>query len=133
MKIVKNLRNSAIAFAAILAISSTSPVAAAGTDPQGVEFKFIGKLQNQPLLQVTFNNPEETEFLVQVIDEYDNVLYKDYVKATNTTKKFMLNTEDLGDVGVRFEITGRKSNKTVVFAVNRNARVVEDLVVNQIK
>ena len=132
MKIVKNLRNAAIALAAIFTLSLTAS-ATGGENPAGVEFKFIGKLQNQPLLQVTFNNQEETEFLVQVIDEYDNVLYKDYVKANNTTKKFVLNTEELGDIGVRFEITGRKSNKTSVFSVSRNSRVIEDLAVNQVK
>lgn len=68
-----------------------------------------------------------------MVDEYNTVLYKDVVKANNTTKKFLLNTEELGNVGLRFQITGRKSNKTVVYEVNRNARVVEDLVVNKVK
>ena len=129
-----NARNAAIALAAIFAVSFTSPaIASEGLNPSGVEFKFIGKLKNQPVLQVTFNNAEETDFIVEILDEYNNVLYKDYVKANNTTKKFMLNTEEIGNVGIRFEITGRKSNKTVVFEVNHNSRVVEDVVVNQVK
>ena len=132
--VIKNTRNAAIALAAIFALSFSSPAfATGGIEPSGVEFKYIGKLQNQPVLQVTFNNAEETDFLVEVIDEYNNVLYKDYVKTNNTTKKFMLNTQELGNVGLRFEITGKKSNKTVVFEVKNNSRVVEDMVINQVK
>lgn len=133
--VFNNTRNAAIAVAALFALSFSTPAAAAGEplNDSGVEFKLIGNIENHPVLQVTFNNAEESDFMVEVIDEYNNVLYKDYVKANNTTKKFMLNTDELGNVGVRFEITGKKSNKKVVFEVNRNSRTIEDVVVNQVK
>ena len=127
-----NLRNAALALVALVTLSFTA-AATEPTEPSGVEFKFVGKLKNQPVLQVTFNNAEETDFIVEVLDEYNNVLYRDNVKANNTTKKFMLNTEELGNAAIRFEITGKKSNKTTVFEVNRNSRVVEDYAVNQVK
>lgn len=133
--IITHARLALIAIVALFTVTLAQATPTTGTEknPSGVEFKFIGNHKNQPVLELSFNNPEEVEFTVEVVDEYNTVLYKDVVKANNTTKKFLLNTEELGNVGLRFHITGRKSNKTVVYEVNRSARMVEDLVVNKIK
>jgi len=131
--IITQVRFAAVALVALFTVTLAQAAPATEKNPTGVEFKFIGNHKNQPVLELSFNNPEEVEFTVEVVDEYNTVLYKDVVKANNTTKKFLLNTEELGNVGLRFQITGRKSNKTVVYEVNRNARVVEDLVVNKVK
>ena len=42
-------------------------------------------------------------------------------------------THELDSVELRFEVTGKKTNKTSVFEINRNQRVVEDLTINKIK
>ena len=70
---------------------------------------------------------------IVVRDENGNVLYRDKVKGGNVTKKFLLNTEELGDVAVQFEITGKKNEKTVIYEVNKKSRLVEDLVINKMK
>lgn len=101
--------------------------------PAGVEIKYVGSHKNQPVLELNFNNPDELEYTVEVVDEYNVVLYKDVVKANAGARRFLLNTEELGNVGLRFEITGKKSNKTTVYEVSRNARVVEDLEVKLMK
>ena len=133
-KVTRNLRFAAIALVAILSLTAATPALAIdGPNPKAIELTFIGNLQNQPLFQLSFNNAEEGEYMVVVMDEYSNVLYKDHVKSSNTTKKFLLNTEELGNVSLRFEITGRKSNKTEVFEINRNSRVVEDMVITKVK
>ena len=134
MKTTFNNRIAAIALAAIFTLSFTAPALASDDrNLTGVTFKFIGKMKNQPVLELSFNSAEEAEYIVEVVDEYNNVLYKDNVKASVGTKKFMLNTEELGTVGIRFNITGKKSNKTVVYEVNQSSRLVEDLVINQSK
>ncbi|RYY52094.1 MAG: hypothetical protein EOO05_22350 [Chitinophagaceae bacterium] len=133
---MKNIFNKALAVAlvAIFTVSfSTKALAIDETNTSGVELKFIGNLKNQPIFQLTANHPEETEYTVSVIDENNVVLYKDNVKSGVAGKKFMLNTEELGDASVRFEITGKKSNKTIVYEVNRNSHVVSDLVINKVK
>ena len=93
--------------------------------------KFIGNIENQPVFQLTFTNAEENEFSIVVRDEFNTVLYRDYVKAGNVTKKFLLNTEDLGNTAIQFEITGKKTHKKVIYEVNKQSRLVEDVVVNK--
>jgi hypothetical protein len=129
-----NIRIAAIALVTLFTVAlSNQAMANNEKNPQGVEIKFIGNHKNQPVLEINFNNPEEVEYNIEVVDEYNVLLYKDVIKANAGKRRFMLNTEELGNVGIRFEITGKKSNKTTVYEVNRNARVVEDLVVNQVK
>lgn len=124
-----NTRILAIAFASVFAVAFTSPVLAAEKDPAPVELKYLGQLRNQPLFELTFNNEENTEFLVVIRDEFRNVLYKETVKAGVTSRKYALNTDDLGDISIQFEITGKQTDKTIVYEVNKNSRFVEDMTV----
>lgn len=85
-----------------------------------VELKFLGNVKDQPVFQLNFfGTPEENEFTIVIRDEFGNSVFRELIKGEIFSKKFLLNSEVLGDESVRFEITGRKSKKTVVFEVNR--------------
>jgi hypothetical protein len=135
MKTLINTRIVAIALVAALTLAFTTPVLAntTGENPQAVELKYLGQYKNQPVFELSFKNSEETDFTVVIRDEQDNIVYKDFIKGGTASKKYMLNTEELGDIPVNFEITSRKTDKTVVYKVNKNTRVVEDVVVNLVK
>jgi hypothetical protein len=96
------------------------------------ELKYIGKLNNQPVFEVSFNNQEEKEFVVTIVDDSKNVLYKDVITAGISSRKYALNIEDLGNIALQFEITSKKTNKTTVYQINKESRVVEDVVVNKL-
>jgi hypothetical protein len=98
-----------------------------------VELKFLGNFKNQPLFQLSFTNAVETEFTVIVRDEYNTVLYKDNVKGGTFAKKFLFNTDELGDASLRFEIIGTKDQKPAVFEISKNSRYIQDVVVNKVK
>jgi len=131
MKKTMNTRILAIALASIFTVSlSTTALANDEKKAIPVELKFIGNIQSQPVFQLTFNSPDENEFTIIVRDEFNTVLYRDYVKG-NVTKKFLLNTEELGNTAIQFEITGKKTHKKVIYEVNKQSRFVEDVVVNK--
>lgn len=102
-------------------------------NPSGIEFKFIGNYQQQPVFQLTYNNSVENEFNVVVRDQHNNVLYRETLKGTSIAKKFILNTEEIGDGDVTFEITGKKGSKAIVYEVSNNSRLIQDVVVNKVK
>lgn len=132
MKKTMNTRILAIALASIFAVTfSTTVLANDEKKAIPVELKFIGNIENQPVFQLTFSSPDENEFTIVVRDEFNTVLYRDYVKAGNITKKFLLNTEELGNTTIQFEITGKKTHKKVIYEVNKQARFVEDVVINK--
>jgi len=132
-KLSINPRILAIALATIFSVAFLSP-AFAIDDKKAipVDLKFIGNIENQPVFELAFTNADESEYTVIVRDEYNTVLYRDNVKG-NATKKFMLNIEDLGNTGVQFEITGKKTDKTVIYEVNKKSRFIEDVVINKMK
>jgi hypothetical protein len=124
----------AIALVASFTVAMATP-AFANDDKKAipVELKFIGNLHEQPLFHMVFTNQEVTEYTITVRDAYNNVLYKDVVKGGNMTKKFLLNTEELGDVELRFEVTSKSYEKAVVFEINKYSRYVEDVVITKSK
>ena len=135
--LINKTRIAAIALVAVFTVAFGATAMANGTEKEKkeknaipVEFKYIGKVNDQPVFVLSFNNTEESDYTVVIRDEEGNVLYKDNVKGGS--KKFLLN-ENLGAGSIQFEISGKKTDKTVVFQVDRNSRVVEDLVVNKLK
>jgi hypothetical protein len=134
MKTSIKARVIAVALATIFTVGFTSAALANdGKNVIPVELKYLGQFKNQPLFELNFTNADESEFVVIIRDQDGTVLYKDNVKAGSISKKFLLNTEELGSVNLQMEIIGKKSDKTVVFAINQNSRVVEDVVVNKVK
>ncbi|MEO8405903.1 MAG: hypothetical protein ABI480_14955 [Chitinophagaceae bacterium] len=134
MKTSIKARVTAVALATIFTVGFTSAALANdGKNVIPVELKYLGKFKNQPLFELNFTNADESEFVVIIRDQDGTVLYKDNVKGGSISKKFLLNTEELGSVDLQMEIIGKKTDKTVVFAINQNSRVVEDVVVNKVK
>ena len=112
---------------------STQAQVSNDTNNSGLDLKFIGTLKNQPAFQLSYNGATESEFTVVVRDQFNNTLYKDNLKGSNISKRFVLNMEELGDTDVTFEIYAKNSNKPVVFEVRNNTRYVQDVVVNKVK
>jgi len=134
-KIFRNKRLLVIAFFTVFSVAA-SPAARAndGNNPLPVELKFIGNINNQQIFQLNFTgNAEENDVVITIRDEAGNALYRENIKAENFYKKFLLNNDEIGDGLLRFEVTSKRSNKTVVFEVKRQSRLVEEIVVNKVK
>lgn len=135
-KIFSNNRLIAIAFFTVFSVAA-APFAQASDSSNHrvmpVELKLIGSINDQPLFQLSFaGNAEQDEFTIVIRDENGNSLYRENIKGENFSKKFLLNRDEIGDGSLRFEVSSKKFNKTVVYEVNRNTRQVEDLVVNKL-
>ena len=96
--------------------------------------KFLGEVKDQLVFQVNFDgNAEENEFTVAIIDKAGFTLYRENIKGEKVSKRFLVNVDEIGDNSLRFQITSKKSNQTVVYEVNQTARVIQDVVVNKLK
>jgi hypothetical protein len=134
-KIFRNNRLIAIAFFTVFT-AGTASVAMANNSNYviPVELKLVGSIKNQPLFELSFaGNPDHDEFTIIIRDEAGNSLYRENIKGENFTKKFLLNTDEIGDEILHFEVISRKSKKTVVYEVNRTSRFVEEMVVSEMK
>ena len=135
-KIFSNNRLIAIAFFTVFSVAIGPAAMAHGKGPgqSPIELKYLGKAGDQPMFQLNINgNAEENQFTITVKDEYDNSLYSENIKAETFSKKFLLNTDEMGYAPVKFEVYSRKSRKTVVFEVVRNRHYQDEMVINTIK
>jgi hypothetical protein len=134
-RVFKNNRLIVIAFFTVFAVSALPAIAMAhGKNPEiPVELKLIGSIKNQPLFQLDFNgNADENEFIIIIKDDTGNSLYRENIKGEVFSKKFLVNTDEMGDSALIFEVVSRKTNKRVSFQVNNNHHVVEETVINKL-
>ena len=131
-KVLINTRIFAIALAVTFTTAFNSPALAIDEKkPIPVEMKLVGNVENQPVFELIFTGTEENEFMIVVRDEFNYELYRDNIKAGHVTQKFLLNTEELGDAAIQFEITDKKSNETVIFEVNKKQSFIEVAVISK--
>ncbi|MFT3827124.1 MAG: hypothetical protein QM731_24575 [Chitinophagaceae bacterium] len=131
------LKNVTVALALFVAFTLAFSTTAKANDDENkntaAELKFIGNYSNQPIFQLSLNNKEADEFTITFRDEDGTVLYTDRVKGTAITKKFMLNTEEVGNGSFSVEVKARKTNKVDTYTINRNRNYVDETVVTKLK
>ena len=120
----KIFRNNRILVIAFLTMFSGAAVAASpNTDPANdvpASLSYVGNLKDQPIFLLSVNgNKEQDEFTITIKDDLGNRLYSEKIKAEIFSKKFLLNTDEIGDETLRFEITSNKTGKTVLYEVNQ--------------
>jgi hypothetical protein len=100
-----------------------------------IEFKFIGKIKNQPVFQLNLNNSEAEDFFIKVKDENHDLLYSEKVKAkvANFSRKYELDIEE-GDLNapgfaVIVEVTSAKTHVTQVYKISSESTVTENIIV----
>jgi hypothetical protein len=126
MKQYKNMFTIALVTAASFFTSAVK----AGDEPKTVpvELRYVGTIQNQPLIQLDFTGTKaENEFAISITDQNGIVLYSDNVKGEKFSRQFLLDTEDLGDAVLNFAITGLKSGKTVTYKVSRKTTTIQEM------
>ena len=119
-KIFLNKRIVIIAFFTVFS-AGVMPLKAQANDPVPVELKFVRLVKDQPIFQFDFmGNMQNDEFTILVRDEFNNILYKENIKGEFFTKSFLLNTDEVADDTLYFEIRSKKSNQSKVYPVNRH-------------
>ena len=118
--------------AALFSLLTLSHVNAAdttsATNAVPVELKYTGMHNSQPVLQLNFSGTkEENQFSISIADENGILLYSGNVNGEKFSKQFILNTEELGDAVLNFEISSKKTGKSVVFKVSRQTMVSEQM------
>lgn len=119
-KKIKNDRVVAIAFFTIFNVTPTTLLANHHEAGIPVALQFIDKIKNQPVFQLHFHGDIHfDQYSIRIRDENGISLYNENIKGGSFIKKFILNTEELGDETLYFEISSKKLNATEVYQVNR--------------
>jgi len=99
-----------------------------GMNAVPVELKYAGTYKNQPVLMLNFSgSKEENQFSITIADQNGVVLYSTDAKGEKFSKQFILNTDELGDAVLKFEVSSRKTGKSVAFQVSRQTLISEQM------
>jgi hypothetical protein len=131
--IIRNSRVIAIGLAAVFATAFTPAPPDQGKDLP-VELKYIGGSLNRSLVQLDITGSSiQNDFMIIISDQFSNVIYKENVRGEKITKKFSFDNEEIGDDTLRFEVFCRKTNKSVIYTLNRQSRFTEDITIAELK
>ena len=123
--VIKNVVIGLVIFLTLTTNVSATPTNVANVLP-AAELKMIGRLNNQPVFQLSLNNTANERFVVIVKDETGSILYQENISGVNIKRNYQLNTEELGYVGITFEIINTKESKPVVFTIENSTRIVTE-------
>ena len=115
-----------------LTISVSSIANGWSPEKSGTELKFIGSAEHGSLFQLNLNNTETDTYTISINDVYGNQLYSDRVKGINISKRFRLDSDELGDETLRVSVRSAKSNKVEVYEIKRSSRIVEEATVSRL-
>jgi hypothetical protein len=133
-RIFRNSRLLAIAFFTVFtaAAAPSTPVNTGKDLP--VELKFIGSINNHALFQLKISgNTLHDDYTLIIRDESGNAIYRENIKAESFSKKFLFNTEELGDDTLLFEVLCRKTNKSVQYSITRQYHYTEEIMLSELK
>lgn len=125
------IKNAVIGLFTLVAVLTVNFANASATEEvvPAAELKLITHIDEQPVFQLSLNNAQNEKFVVIVKDEYGTVVYQETVSGVNIKRKYQLNTEELGAVGLTFSIIGKNNDKPVVFSVENSSRIIENTVI----
>jgi hypothetical protein len=132
-KIFNNSRLIAIAFFTVFTAMAPAVMANNSKDLP-VELKYVGNINNQTIFElIVSGNTLNNDYTIIIRDQFDNPFYRENIKADNFTKKFLFDSDELGDDTLVFEIFNRKTNQSAKYKINRQSRFVEEVAVHAIK
>lgn len=133
-KIFRNNRLIVVAFFTAFSVSSAQDAMAGdSTNTIPVELKFMGRSNNHLQFKLSFaGNIDHNDFTIIIRDEKNTMLYKENIKGENFSKSFLVNTDEVGDNKLTFEVISKKSKESVVYEVNRKTYVAEEMIVNKL-
>ena len=99
-----------------------------------VELKCIGGYNNHSILQLNISgNENQNDFIILIRDEFANIIYRENIKAAQIIKKFLFDIDELGNDTLQLEVFCKKTNKSVIYAINRQAKYAESITVRELK
>ena len=121
---------------AIISTSFSNPVSAMDkkSDPPGVEIKYLGFVNKNPVFEITTNNVQADNFFITITDESGMVLFTEKLSGKNLSRKYRIDTdEEITEGGLRFEVRSVNSKKTEVYIAGISENITREMAVTKIQ
>ncbi|MEI6950607.1 hypothetical protein V9K67_25715 [Paraflavisolibacter sp. H34] len=114
----------------ILAIPATVQ-AGDGITTTPVEVKLVGHIDESPVVRIEFNNTAKEQLSVILKDAQGSIVYSERFNGEKFSKNFQFE-KGAEDLTLTLTIRSKTERRPVVFQINKNVRVVEDVVVTKL-
>ena len=125
-----------IALMAIISTSFSNPVLATekNNENPGIEIKYLGFQQKNPVFEVIIKNIKEDNFIIKIRDEAGTVLFSEKLSGKNLSRKYRIDTEEeIAEGSLRFEVISVSNRKTDVYIVGNTENVSREMAINKIQ
>ena len=114
-------------------VLTSSVYANTNPDLPGVQVKYLGTQESNPVFEIVFNNKEVDKYLITIRDESGNILFSEKLSGRNITRKYRIDTEvEIVEGGLRFEIKPYSTKKTQVYVAGLTETVSKDMAVSRL-
>ena len=135
-KVMNKNKTIIVALMAFISTSFSNPVSAMDkkSDPPGVEIRYLGFVDNNPVFEILTNNVKTDNFFITIRDEAGTVLFSEKLSGKKLSRRYRIDTEEeITDGGLRFEVRSVNSKKTEVYIAGISETVTREMAVNKIQ
>jgi hypothetical protein len=135
-KVMNKNRAIIIAMMAFISTSFSNPVSAMDkkSDPPGVEIKYLGFQDKNPVFEILTNNLQADNFLITIRDKEGTILFSEKLSGKNLSRKYRIDTEEeIAKGGLRFEVRSVNSNKTEVYIAGVSENITREMAITKIQ
>jgi len=121
---------------AIISTSFSNPLSAMDkkSDPPGVEIRYLGFVNKNPVFEITTTNVQADNFFITIRDEAGTILFTEKLSGKKLSRRYRIDTEEeIADGGLRFEVRSVKSKKTEVYTAGVSENTTREMAVTKIK
>jgi len=93
---------------------------------------FLGKLNDQPVFQLGYNNNSNEAYTITIKDAQGYVFFQETVKASVYTKKFMVDIPETEGVDLIITLTDKRGNEKQLYRLNGQVKETYDLSVTKL-
>ena len=125
-----------IAMMAFISTSFSNPVSAMDkkSDPPGVEIKYLGFQDKNPVFEILTNNLQADNFLITIRDKEGTILFSEKLSGKNLSRKYRIDTEEeIAKGGLRFEVRSVNSKKTEVYIAGVSENITREMAITKIQ
>ena len=133
-KVVNKTKAIIIAFMTMATVVANPVFAGVKADPPGVQIKYLGFRESNPVFEIAFNSNESDTYFITIKDQSGEILFSEKVSGKTMSRKYRIDTEEeIESGGLRFEVTSLKKKKTDVYLAGTTQIVIKDMAVNKIQ
>jgi hypothetical protein len=135
-KVMNKNKTIIVAVMAIISTVFSNPVSAMDkkTDPPGVEIKYLGFVNSNPVFEITTNSAQTDNFIITIRDQAGFTLYSEKVSGKKLSRRYRIDTEEeIPEGGLRFEVKSVNSKKTEVYIVGVTENITREIALVKIQ